>query len=146
MPPPTTPQVQQPQPPPANPPPQDMTALTLLVGAAVLAQLGGLIASFVKWVGARIVGKEDAEKTALRAEVHAQGVRFEELRKEMDQRAEKQGAFYRAELEKVVGALKEEMRALEMRARQDATRAMHDAQTLAREDAPPSPSSPRRHR
>lgn len=57
------------------------TALYTVVGALVVAQLAGLLAGFVKWLGSRTVEQEDKEKASIRADIKAHEERFDELDK-----------------------------------------------------------------
>jgi chromosome segregation ATPase len=63
------------------PPPQDLTALYTLVGAGVLAQLAGMIGTFVRWLGNRTVEHEDKEKASLRSDLEKLEERIDEMDK-----------------------------------------------------------------
>ncbi len=61
------------------PPPSGETALYLVVGLLTVTQIAGLIAAFVRWLGARTVENEDKEKRDLRDRLDKHEARFEEL-------------------------------------------------------------------
>lgn len=136
------------------------TALYAAVGLWVLKQAGEWVSKLVTWSAGRMVGQEDAVKADLKAKVEklekavseldrrvefidrdvkgavaaADGVKgaLGQMSNAVDVRIDKQGDFYRAEVKRVLEETNKQLEDLEFHLRQDTSRAMHDAASLAK--------------
>lgn len=142
--------------------PDALGPLYMLVGAAVLGQVVGLVVGFVKWLGTRTVQREDRDKQDLESKLKKHGeeldalkqtlathtVEFknalekvaqmkgavDEIKANIEGRFDKQGEWYRGQLKEHAGQMSADLKNLEFQLRQDTSRAIHDASTMA---APP---------